>query len=96
VNVTGSGFDDAIIANNAIRLVSNSAQCEVCKATSAWFTCTLGDGESGTYTTVVLIRGKGAAQISPAIDFTYAAYVESYTPTTSGLGGNQIDANNPD
>ena len=87
LNVTGSGFDDTVIENNVLKLGRNPAPCTASAATTSWFTCTLGNGDSGTYTTVVSVRGKGAALVSPAIEFTYTSSVTSFTPTTSGLGG---------
>jgi hypothetical protein len=44
-------------------------------------------GDSGTFNAVVLVRGKGAAQIQPAIEFVYETTFSDYSPASCGLGG---------
>lgn len=82
--VSGSGFS-SVTSDNTVTI--SGVACSVTSATTTSITCTVGNGPIGTYPVIVNVAGKGDAEISGTVEFTYTADISGISPSSGSLGG---------
>lgn len=83
--LTGTGFSTDL-QDNMITIAD--IKCEVTEATETSIACTLGNGPEGTHDVVLTVAGKGLANNTVSVQFTYsAAAITGIMPETGSTGG---------